>query len=118
MRFAFCVEQNVARFDVSMQNAVLMRVMNCAGQLGDQFRRMPDRHRLAPDYFVKLAAFDELHAEVAGAIALAHFVNRNDAWMVEAGRGFCFPAKALECASVAQWPRPITLSATVRLRLF
>ena len=57
---------------------------------------LPDRYRLAPDYFVKLAAFDEFHAEVAGAIALADFVNGNDAWMVEAGGSFCFATKTLQ----------------------
>ena len=35
MWFAFCVEQNVSRLDVAMQNAVLVRVMNSARQLGD-----------------------------------------------------------------------------------
>jgi hypothetical protein len=28
VRFAFCIEQNVARFDVAMENAVLVSVMN------------------------------------------------------------------------------------------
>ena len=51
---------------------------------------------VAPDHFVKLAAFDELHAEVARAIALADFVDGNDAWMIEAGGGFGFAAKALQ----------------------
>ena len=49
-----------------------------------------------PDYFVKLAAFDELHAEVAGAIALADFVDGDDARMIEAGSGFGFAAKTLQ----------------------
>ena len=71
-----------------------------------------------PDYFVKLAALDQLHAEVAVAIALADFVDRDDAWMFKTGGGFGFATKTLYCASVAQWPKPITFSATVRLRLF
>ena len=79
-----------------MQYPVLMRVMNGARYLCDQFCGGPDRHRRASDYFVKLAAFDEIHAEVAATIALAHFMNGNDKWMVEAGGGFCFPAKALQ----------------------
>ena len=57
---------------------------------------LPNRHRLAPDYFVQLAAFDELHAEVALAIALADLVNGNNAWMFEAGGSFRFSAKALQ----------------------
>ena len=35
MRFAFCIEQNVSRFDVPMQNSVFMRVMNSARDLRD-----------------------------------------------------------------------------------
>src|SRR6266516_3692982 len=53
-------------------------------------------HGFASDYFVKLAAFDEFHAEIAGAIALADFVNGNNAWMLEAGGGFCFAAESLK----------------------
>jgi hypothetical protein len=49
-----------------------------------------------PDNFVKLAAFDEFHAEVTGAIALADFVDRNDAGMIEAGRSLRFTAKTFQ----------------------
>ena len=59
---------------------------------------------VAPDYFVKLAAFDELHAEVAGAIALADFVDRNDTGMLQTGCGFCFQAKAFQM----RFARPLT----------
>ena len=104
MRFAFCIEQNVSWLDVPMKNPVLMRVMNGASYLCDQFRRLPDRHRLAPDYFVKLAAFDEFHAEVAGAIALAHLVDGNDARMIETGGSFGFPAKTFQ----VRFARPLT----------
>src|SRR5882672_7425957 len=70
--------------------------MNSASQLRDQFYGPSDRYTLALDHFVELAAFNELHAEVAATIALAHFMNGNDKWMVEAGGGFCFSAKALQ----------------------
>ena len=96
MRFTVCVEQNVPRFDVPMQNAVFMRVMHGAGHFRDKFHRLPDRHGSAPDNFIKLAAFHELHAEVTGAIALADFVNRNNAWMFEAGGRFRFQPEALD----------------------
>ena len=62
-----------------------MRVMDSARQLRYELHGLWDRHRRAPDYFVKLAAFDKIHAEVAATIALAHFMNGNDKWMVEAG---------------------------------
>ena len=96
MRFAFCIKQDVSRLDVSMQNAVFMRVMHGACYLCDEFHRLPDGHRRVFNYFVKLTAFDELHAEVALAIALAHFVNGNDARMIEARSSFCFQTEALE----------------------
>src|SRR6266480_604459 len=96
MRFALYVEQNVSGLNVSMQDAVFVRVMHCARHFRDEFRRLSDRHRRAPDYFVKLTAFDELHAEITRAVALAHFVNGNDRRMIEAGGGFCFHSEALE----------------------
>jgi hypothetical protein len=45
---------------------------------------------------IKLAAFDKLHAEVTGAVAFAYFVDGNNAGMIKPGRGFRFPAKALQ----------------------
>src|SRR6266487_2619274 len=90
MRFALCVQQNVSRFDITMQYAVFVRVMNSTCDVRDQFHRPPDRHWLAPSHFVKLAAFDELHAEVTRAIALADFMDWNDAVMLQPRRGFGF----------------------------
>ena len=82
MRFALCIKQNVSGFDVPMQNAVLVGIMNRARQLCDEFRRATNRYRLAPDHFVQLAAFDQIHAKVATTVAFADFVNWNDGWMV------------------------------------
>src|SRR5206468_11404662 len=48
------------------------------------------------DYLVQLAAFDELHAEITGAIPLADFVNGDDARMIEAGGGFRLQTETLE----------------------
>jgi hypothetical protein len=48
------------------------------------------------NYFTKLAAFDKLHTEVAVAIAFAHLVDWDDAWMIKARRGFSFKSEALE----------------------
>jgi hypothetical protein len=70
--------------------------VNCAGQLGDQFRCVTDRHRFALRDGIELATFDELHAEVAGAFAFAHFVDGNDARMIQVSGGFGFPTKPLQ----------------------
>jgi hypothetical protein len=44
---------------------------------------------------VKLAALDEVHAEVAVTIALTDFVDW-DIGVVQSGGGFCFATKTLE----------------------
>jgi len=46
------------------------------------------------DDLIKLATFDQFHAEIAGTITLAHFVDRDDAWMIETGGGLRFAAKS------------------------
>src|SRR5439155_17084897 len=45
--------------------------------------------------FVELSTYDQYHAEVASAVTLADFVNRNDAWIVQLRGSFRFHAKAL-----------------------
>ena len=65
-----------------MQNAVLVGVMHGARQFCDEFCCATDGYRLPPNHFVQLAAFDQIHAEVTAAVALADFMNWNDGWMV------------------------------------
>jgi hypothetical protein len=50
------------------------------------------------------AAFDKLHAEIARAITLAHFLDRNDGGMIQAGGSFRFPTEALH----VRFARPLT----------
>jgi len=104
MWFALCVEQDVSGFDVSMEDATLMRIMNCPGQLGDQFRYVTDRHRFALRDGIELAAIHESHAEVTGAIPLADLIDGDNARMIEAGGGFRFQTKALKM----RFGRPLT----------
>src|SRR6476661_1969811 len=96
MWFALCVEQDVSGFDVSVENAALMRIMNCPGQLGDQFRCATDRHRFTLRDGIELAALYQSHAEVTGAITLPYFVNGNNTWMLEAGGSFRLETETLE----------------------
>src|SRR5207237_6865356 len=51
-----------------------------------------------------LSALDEFHAEVAGPIPLIHFVNGDNACMIETGGSFGFPAKTLQM----RFARPLT----------
>src|SRR5512132_859931 len=79
-----------------MQYPVLMRVMHGASNLRNQFSRLSDRHRLPLDYLVKLAALDKSHAEVAGAVALAHLVDGYNPRMFETSGSFGLSAKTLQ----------------------
>src|SRR5262249_29864911 len=79
-----------------MKNPVFMRVMNGASYLLNQFSRLSDRHRRPLDYLVKLAALDEVHAEVAGAVALAHFIDGHKPRMFETRGSFGLAAKPLQ----------------------
>src|SRR4030095_16547546 len=79
-----------------MQNAVLMRVVNGASDLRDEFHRLSERHRLSLDYLVKLAALDKSHAEVARAVPLAHLIDGYNPWMFETRGSFSLPAKTLQ----------------------
>src|SRR5437899_9949913 len=96
MRLALSIEQNIPRFDVSMQDAVLVCEMDSARELRDEFRCAPNRHRLTPDNFIEFAAFHQAHTEVAGTVAFSDLMNWHDARMVETGGSFCFEAKTLE----------------------
>src|SRR5437667_990799 len=104
MRIAFCIQQDVPRFDVTMENSMFMRVMHGASYFRNQFRGLSDRHRRALGYFIQLPAFDELHAEITRAIALTDFVNGDDARMIEACGGFGLPAKPFQM----RFARPLT----------
>jgi hypothetical protein len=96
MRFAFGIDENVARLNVAVQDAVFMRVMHGARQLRDEFRCTASRYRSAFCHFIELPAVDEFHAEVARTLAFAHIVNRNNAWMIQVGCRLGFPTKAFE----------------------
>src|SRR5262245_8973317 len=96
MWFATVIEQDVPRFDVSVQNAVLMRVMHGARDLRDQFRCMTNGDWRTPDDFIQLAAFDEFHAEIARTVTLSDVVNGYDAGMLQLRGSFGFPAKPFQ----------------------
>ena len=78
MRFAFSIQQDIPGFNVAMQNAALVCELDRVRDLDEQLDRAPRRHRIATNDFIKVTAFDELHAEIAGAVAFADFINGHD----------------------------------------
>src|ERR1043166_7211371 len=105
MRFAVCIEQTVSRLNVSVQNAVLMRVMHSARQLRDHFCSTARRRWFMPGNCIELTATDQSHAEVTRTVALADFVNWNNARMVQPRCGFRFQAKTLEMRFACPLPK-------------
>jgi eukaryotic-like serine/threonine-protein kinase len=58
---------------------------------------LPEGHlALGLSYYRKLAALDKSHAEVAGAVALAHLIDGYNPRMFETGGSFGLPAKTLQ----------------------
>src|SRR5215472_3274697 len=106
MRFALFIEQNVSRLDVPVKNTVLMRIVDRACHFGDYFRSLPDRHWRTAYDFIELTAFNKFHAEIAGAMTLAHLVDRNDPRVIKARSSLSFPAKALQVRSAGPLTNP------------
>ena len=96
VRFALRVEQDISRFYIAMQDPALMRVMNRAGEAGNNLRGAAQGNSFATNELIELATLLEFHAEVAGAVALADLVDWNDAGMFETGRRFRLATKPLQ----------------------
>jgi acetylglutamate kinase len=80
--FAVCVQQNVSRLDVSVQNAVFMCVVHGARDFRDELCSLLDRYQTATHYVVEIIAFDEPHAEVVRAVAFTDFVDWHDSRVI------------------------------------
>jgi len=78
-----------------------VRVMNCARQFGDEFRRGASRNRLTLGLFIELSAVDELHAEIAGTLAFTDFVKWERCKEIQVGGCFGSRRKRFRCACVA-----------------
>src|SRR5262245_13496494 len=96
MRVPFRIKQDVPGFDVSVKNSAFVGMMHGACQLRDEFRRRPTWHRLSFNNLIELSAFNQLHAEITGTVALPDFMNRNDEWMIQPRGSFGLQAKTLQ----------------------
>src|SRR5438477_4158584 len=75
VRLAFPTEKNIPGFEVAMKDAALVRMMNSAGNMGDEPRSVARPITISGHLVREAAAFRELHAEERQAIELAHFVD-------------------------------------------
>jgi hypothetical protein len=70
--------------------------MHSACHFDNEFHRAPDRHGLAPDHFIELAAFNKLHAEITLAITLAYLIDGNDSGVLETSGSFGLAAESFQ----------------------
>ena len=91
------VEEDVSGFEIAMENAFAVGVLDGARDLGDERHALP---RVVPQRgadFLQASAGREFHAEEREAVfALAHFVDRQNVGMIEARGGLRFAAEAGE----------------------
>ncbi len=78
-------QQDVDRLQVAVDDAVLVGVVDGAGQGADQVGGRPRRLRRAVQLAVEAAAVHVLQREVGAAFRLADLVNLDDAGVVQAG---------------------------------
>lgn len=64
-----------------MNNALLMRVINCVGQFLDEIRRPANGNRFVPLQFGQTAAADKVHRVIVLPLMHADFMHGHDARM-------------------------------------
>ena len=96
------VHHDVAWFDVAVNDAALVGVVEGAARLGGVDELQGNGNRLAlGDDLLEVYALDQLHGNVGGAGFRAHIVNGYDIGVLKAAGGLRFTIKALEQVLVA-----------------
>ena len=86
------IEQNVPRFEIAMQDAFDVRVLHRDRHLRHQHHGTAWLVAQSWRSLEQTAAASEFHAEKRQPLlVLAHFVNGQNVWMIEARRRFGFP---------------------------
>src|SRR5438876_7267880 len=86
------IEQNVSWLEIAMEDSLAVRVF---GSARDFHHQLHTSSRLAPQDYLSVfqtATGRKLHAEKRETVlALAHLIDGEDVWMIQAGCGFGFP---------------------------
>jgi hypothetical protein len=91
------IEQNVARFEIAMEDAFAMRVLHGPRYLSHERDAFPWIISLREASFCQAAAGRKFHAEEGQSIfALADFVDWQNVWMIKARSRLRFAPKARE----------------------
>ena len=77
-----------------MDDPLLVRRLQCLGDLPGNRQRLVERDRPARDALRQIVPFDQLHHQRRDAATLFEAVDPGDVWMVQRGEHFCFALKS------------------------
>src|SRR4051812_35419260 len=87
-----------------MEHATFVRIVNRLGYLAQAVGRTGCGPGAVADMLCKIAAFDQVHREEEQTFVLAHFVDGNDAWMVQSRSSAGFSAKTPHLSGTSELP--------------
>src|SRR5207249_9939968 len=94
LRFPFCVGQNVARLDVTMNDLIPMRKFNGGADLQKQLQSLTRRQLLRDCKSSHRCADNVVHDEVRQTIVGRACIEQpRDIWMIEPGQDLAFRSK-------------------------
>lgn len=88
-------DQQVAGFDVAVNDLLLVRGMETVGDLASNVERLSESERTALDRFLQALALDELQGKEGFSLRFVNFMDRANVGMTERGGCFRFPFKSL-----------------------
>ena len=108
---------DVRRFQIAMNDPLLMRGFERLGNLFRDGQRLVDRDRPARNALRQVLALDEFHHEGLHAVGVLEPVDRGDVRMIQRGEDFRFALKAGQAVGVGCERRWKDLDGDVTLQL-
>ncbi|HXJ74242.1 MAG TPA: hypothetical protein VNM37_15435, partial [Candidatus Dormibacteraeota bacterium] len=107
VRFAIGCQQDISGLEISMENAVFVRMMNGASDRDHQFGGTPQREAgvVLLQLLSQIAAFNILHGEVELPLVFAGMENLDDMVMVEHGDRVDLDPEPLQERGLIRRPR-------------
>ena len=98
---AFFVDQDIFRFDITMDNAFVVGELEGLANLGNDLEGFARGKFARAFQLAEVQAIDEFHDDESQAVDLAEFMDGNDVRVVESGEGAGFAVEAFGEAGAA-----------------
>ena len=99
------IEQHVRWFEVAVERAALVRILNGLGDKAHVLRRLGGGQRFFADERGQVLSLDIFHREVVLTIVLAHLVDGHDVGVMQIGRRLGLRQEALQRGGIGQLAR-------------